>query len=149
MSLSMLAHLLSVGLVMAALALPVYIITLYLGGWHFGMPLASDSPLYFQATAAVYATLVFCQVANVFSCRSDKESIFRIGIFTNKWLIYSEIISFFMLYLMMDFGPINHAFRTLNPPLTSWVLIISSFFIFMLIFEARKKILKLRDERSQ
>ena len=145
MSLSMLAHLLSVGLMMAALALPVFIITLYLGGWRFGMPLTDDTPLYFQATAAVYATLVFCQLANVFSCRSDKESIFRIGIFSNKWLLYSEVVSFIMLWMMMDFPPINRAFHTLNPPLISWGLIVASFFIFLIIFETRKKIVRTRE----
>lgn len=145
MNLGMLAHLLSVGLVMMALALPIFIITLYLGGWHWGETLLVDAPIYFQATAAAYATLVLCQMANAFSCRSEKDSIFKIGIFSNKWLIYAEIISVVLLWMMMDFGPINHAFRTLNPPLTSWLLIIASFFIFLIIFETRKAILRKRE----
>lgn len=146
MNLGILAHLLSVGLVMAALALPIYLITLYLGGWHVGEPLLADAPLYFQATAAAYATLVLCQTANAYSCRSEKDSIFKIGLLSNKWLIYAEIISFIMLWLMMDFGPINRAFHTSNPPLISWALIIASFFVFLIIFETRKNILRKRDE---
>lgn len=145
MSLGMLAHLLSVGLVMACLALPIFIITLYLGGWHLGMSLADNAPLYFQATAAVYATLVLCQTANAFSCRSGRESVFKIGWLSNPWLIFAELISFILLWLMMDFAPINRAFHTLNPPLISWALIIASFFIFLIIFETRKKILRNRD----
>lgn len=145
MNLGMLTHLLSVGLVMAALALTVFIVTLYLGGWRLGYPLAVDNPLYFQATAAVYATLVMSQIANVFSCRSDRDSVFKFGFFSNRWLIYAEIVSLIMLFLMMDFAPINRAFRTLNPPLTSWFLIIASFFIFLIIFETRKAILRAKS----
>lgn len=147
MSLGILTHLLSVGLVMAALSLIVYIVTLYLGGWRLGMPLADTAPLYFQATAAVYATLVLCQVANAFSCRSERKSIFKIGWLSNPWLIFAEFISFVLLWLMMDFGPINRAFHTLNPPLISWLLIVVSFFIFLIIFETRKKIIRAKEEK--
>jgi calcium-translocating P-type ATPase len=145
MNLGMLAHLLAVGLVMAVLALSVYLITLYLGGWHWGQPLFENSLLYFKATAAVYATLVSSQTANAFSCRSERESIFKIGIFSNKWLIYAEIISAVLLWMMMDFPPINHAFHTSNPPLLSWLMIFASFFIFLIIFETRKAILRRRE----
>jgi sodium/potassium-transporting ATPase subunit alpha len=145
MNLGMLSHLLAVGLVMAALGLTIYIVTLYLGGWHWGQPLAENSILYFKATAAAYATLVLCQAANVFSCRSERESIFKIGIFSNKWLIYAEIISAILLWMMMDFAPINHAFHTSNPPTTSWLMIFASFFIFLIIFETRKAILRRRE----
>ncbi|MBU2595798.1 cation-transporting P-type ATPase, partial [Patescibacteria group bacterium] len=145
MNLGMLSHLLSVGLVMAALSLIIFVITLYLGGWRLGQTFFEDSSLYFQATAAVYATLVICQVANAFSCRSERESVFKIGWFSNPWLIFAEFISFILLWLMMDFGPINRAFHTSNPPLISWILILVSFFIFLMIFETRKKILRSRQ----
>lgn len=145
MDIDMLSHLLSVGLVMAILGLTVYVATLYLGGWHWGQPLVDNSILYFKATAATYATLVLCQVANAFSCRSEQESVFKIGWLSNPWLIFAEFISFILLWLMMDFGPINRAFHTSNPPLTSWIMIFASFFIFLIIFETRKFVLRRRE----
>jgi sodium/potassium-transporting ATPase subunit alpha len=140
-----LGHLLAVGCVIAVLGIIVYLVTLYHLGWHWGQPLFTNSIIYFKATAAVYATLTICQAANVFSCRSERESIFKIGLLSNIWLIYALILSAIMLWGMMVFPPLNHTFNTSNPPLISWVLIIASFFIFLIIFETRKAILRRRE----
>lgn len=137
----MLTHLLEVGLVMGVMGIVVFLVTLYSGGWHWGEGLSTNSRLYFSATAAVYSTLVLCQVANAFSCRSRRESIFKIGLFSNIWLIYAEIISGIMLALIIFFPPLQRAFRIAPPPAFVWLLIFGSFFIFLLIFELRKKYL--------
>jgi len=142
MNINILAHLLQVGLVMGALGLLVYLITLYGGGWRFGQFLALDSPLYFSATASVYATLIFCQVANAFSCRSERLSVFKIGFWTNPWLLWAELISFMMLWAIIDFPFLQNIFRTNPPPPLAWILIILSFFIFLALFEWRKKIIR-------
>lgn len=144
MDFNKLINLLQVGLVMAALALTIFLVTLYKGGWHWGEALDENNILYYRATASVYATLVFCQAANALSCRSNTRSIFQIGLFSNIWLIYAEIISAIMLAAMMWWPPIQHAFKTAAPSAFSWILIFLSFFIFLAWAELRKKLHKKR-----
>jgi len=141
MSLPMLWRLLDVGVVMGILALVIYIITLYQGGWHWGEFLAENNKLYWSATATVYTTLVFCQIANAFSCRSGRESVFKIGFFSNHWLLGAEIISAVLLWLVIGFPPLQNVFRTAWPSALAWILIFASFFIFLAFIEIWKKII--------
>ena len=152
MNIKMLSHLLEVGVVMGVLGITVFLVTLYSGGWHYGESLSSSSKLYFGGTAAVYSTLVLCQAANAFSCRSRRDSIFKIGLFSNLWLIFAEIISAIMLWAIIFFPPLRETFRIAPPPPFVWILIFASFFIFLIIFETRKKYLlsvqKKEDKRD-
>lgn len=148
MNMRMLFRLLQVGIVMTFLGLLVYLITLYQGGWHYRSPLSSDDPLYFQATASVYATIVFCQVANAFSSRSEKLSIFKIGFWTNPWLIYSELISFLLLWGIIDFRPLEVLFRTAPPAPLVLLLIFLAPFIFLALVEWFKKLIRLKTQKA-
>ena len=38
------------------------------------------------------AAIVFGQVANGFGCRTERESLFKIGLFTNRFLVVGELI---------------------------------------------------------
>jgi len=140
MDISMLWKLLGVGVVMGMMALAIYTITLYAGGWHWGEILLPDSKLYWMGTATVYTVLVFCQIANAFSCRSETDSIFKIGIFSNRWLLVAEVISAFLLWLVIGFPPLQNVFHTAWPNGLSWLLISASFFIFLTFVELWKKI---------
>jgi len=148
MNIGMLSHLLQIGLVMGILGIIIFIFSLYQGGWRWGEFLSTDSTIYFRATASVYASLVFCQIANAFSCRNNRLSVFKIGFFSNPWLIWAEIISLLMLVGVIGFSPLQAVFRTAWPTLATWVLIISSALIFLGIFEDRKRRINLRDKNQ-
>ena len=52
------------------------------GGWTWGTMLLCLGPsLYLQATTACLTAIIVTQIANVFACRSSRESLFRIGSF--------------------------------------------------------------------
>jgi len=74
------------GPLQAAAAMAAWYLILRAGGWHWGQVLASDAPLYRQATSACLATIVVLQVVNVFVCRSARQSIVRTGIAGNRLL---------------------------------------------------------------
>ena len=57
------------------------------GGWHFGERLSMHDPLYLRATTACLSAIVVMQIANVFLCRSDRQSLFTRGIFSNKIIL--------------------------------------------------------------
>jgi hypothetical protein len=49
----------------------------------------------------------------------------------------------------MDFGPIQHIFRTASPSPLAWIFIIVSFFIFLGWAELRKKVINSRGKEAK
>ena len=64
---------------------------LILHGWTWGMPLNWTDPLYRQATTVTLSAIVLCQVANVFACRSEHTSIFRLGFLSNSFILWGSV----------------------------------------------------------
>jgi sodium/potassium-transporting ATPase subunit alpha len=70
----------------AAAAMAAYAFVLQRAGWT-GEPLANSDPLYLQATTATFCAVILMQVANVFVCRSEKESVFARGLLGNRLIL--------------------------------------------------------------
>ena len=45
-----------------------------------------------EAITMTQAAIVMCQVGNGFACRTERESLFKVGIFSNMWLVYAEAV---------------------------------------------------------
>jgi len=50
-----------------------------------------------KARTATFVSMSMLQLFNVFNMRSLKYSLFKIGVFSNKWVIYSLLISFILM----------------------------------------------------
>jgi potassium/sodium efflux P-type ATPase len=133
------------GLLEAAAVLIVYYFVLYKGGWRPGMQLEPDdttfsNPLHLKAITMVFLGIVVMQIANVFACRSDKHSVFKLGFFGNKLVFWG--IAFELLFAaVIVYTPFfQKVFQTTAIGWTDWAIL----FIFApLIFfaeELRKKI---------
>jgi len=81
-------------------------------GWQWGMGLSQGSPLYRQATTVAFAAIVFCQVANVFACRSPRASSFSLGLFTNRLLLWGVAVELSLLGLIVYHPVGNRVFGT-------------------------------------
>lgn len=118
----------------------VYFLTLYKGGWQWGTALEINNSLVLQASTATFLGIVIMQIGNVFACRTQTESVFSVGIFNNKlvlWGILAEIIlSAFIIY--HPWG--NRIFSTAPIALNTWLILLP--FAALLIFseEARKAV---------
>ena len=96
--------------------------------------------LYKQATTVTFAGIVLAQVANVFACRSDHLSVFKLGWRTNPlivWGIFTELI----ILALITYTPIgNEIFGT--RPLPLWIfgpLMLGA--LALLLAEERRKII--------
>jgi magnesium-transporting ATPase (P-type) len=76
-----------VGLIISAGAMILCLWTWSSGGWQLGVMLDSSNPVYIKGTTMTFAGIVLGQVANVFSCRTNRVSAFRVGFSRNKWII--------------------------------------------------------------
>ena len=126
------------GLIEAAACMFGFFWVLRSGGWTWGQDLVPADPLYLQATTACLTAIIVCQVANVFACRSQRESIFTIGWTTNK-LIYFGIGAELMLQLFIVYHPVgNNLFATSPIPLGTWLMLAPFAVLLLAADEIRK-----------
>ncbi len=108
------------------------------GGWQWGQMLPSDNLLYMQATTACLTAIIVTQVANVFACRSFRESVFKIGLFSNK-LIFIGIAFEILLQIFIVYHPWgNRIFATAPISANIWLILIPFAILLFTAEETRK-----------
>lgn len=119
-------------------ALATFFFVLKCAGWHIGQTLAPRDPLYLQATTACLSAIIVAQIANVFACRSERDSMFRFGLWANPlicWGIAAEVL----LILCIDYTPVGNAiFGTAPIPLAAWLFALPFAFALLALEELRK-----------
>ena len=94
------------------------------------------------ARTVAFSTLVFYQLFNVLNTRSEKDSLFKIGFFSNKKLIYAILISVALQVLVIH-TPLNAYFKTVPITLIDWfyiILVSSTVLIFGEVFKLVKRV---------
>jgi sodium/potassium-transporting ATPase subunit alpha len=107
------------GLIEATIAMAAFFWFLLEQGWTWGAPLAWSDPLYRQATTVTFAAIVIAQVANVFACRSERISVFRLGFFSNRFVLWGIAVELALLATLVYTPSANWLLGT--GPLPGWV----------------------------
>ncbi|MGE5403996.1 MAG: cation-translocating P-type ATPase [Candidatus Saccharibacteria bacterium] len=99
-----------------------------------------DSSLDLARTMA-FTNLVFAQLFYVFDCRSENNSPFSIGFFTNPFLLVAVACSMIMQIAAVYFKPLNIIFGTTPLDFWQWVLVLSisgaKFFVNLIVYMLR------------
>jgi len=126
------------GPIEAAAGLFGFFYILNAGGWRWGEMLPPDNLIYMQATTACLTAIIVTQVANVFACRSFRESVFSIGFFSNR-LIFGGIALEVLLHIFIVYHPWgNSIFSTYPIQLSTWLVLIPFAFLLFFAEEGRK-----------
>jgi len=134
-----------IGFISAVAVLFVYFYVLYKGGWQWGMALEMNDLLTRQASTATFLGIVIMQIGNVFACRSSKDSIFRLGFFSNRLVIIGIIVEV-ILSAFIVYHPLgNRIFGTAPLGLDVWLILIP-FSIMLLAAEELRKVYVRRHE---
>ncbi|MEG0641221.1 MAG: cation-translocating P-type ATPase C-terminal domain-containing protein, partial [Clostridium sp.] len=83
----------------------------------------SDGNLQMARTVAL-CTLVMSQLFHVFECRSERSSVFSLGIFSNIYLVFSVISSFALLLLIVYLPWMQSIFHTQSLGVINWVVVL-------------------------
>src|SRR5665648_418419 len=94
------------------------------------------------ARAMAFATLSFSQLTQSLNARSQKFSIFKMGLFTNLYLIMAISISGILQFLVMAISFLQVIFKTVPLTLSQWWIIII-FSLFPIIYVELLKLMKL------
>ena len=116
---------------------------LYGGGWAWGTMLPASDLLYRQATTACLTAIVIAQVANVFACRSLRESLFDVGFFTNR-LIFAAIAVELLLQAFIVYHPLGNSIFATSPLPFSVLLVLIPFAFALFFAEEMRKLVARR-----
>ncbi|MBC7319102.1 calcium-translocating P-type ATPase, PMCA-type [bacterium] len=91
-----------------------------------------------EARTVAYMTLVISELIRVFSARSFETPVYRINLFTNKFLFYSILGALGLLFVSVYLSPLAKIFNNVIPTIRDLDIIILCAFIPFIISEIAK-----------
>lgn len=114
-------------------------------GWPSN-PLAGEGdPVYIKATAMTLAAIVFCQIGAVFNCRTEKQSVFKIGLFSNRQVNIGIIIELSLMVALIYVPWIQTIFHTAPLNVLDWLWLYIWPPLILFIEELRKVWVRKKD----
>jgi Ca2+-transporting ATPase len=115
------------GLMLSAVALGAFTYSLY--GLHQDVE---------QARTIAFTVLVINQLVHAFNCRSDRWSLFQVGVGTNRPLLLAFMLSLGIQVVVLTIPPVASIFKVASLPLEDWVLMGATGILPFAIMEAVK-----------
>ena len=116
----------------------VTITSYYLGFREYGFtPFDENIPndILEYARTIAFMTIISCQLFFSFTFRDEKQSIFKAGIFKNKYLNLAVVVGCLLQLLVLELPLLNEAFKLQSLHLLSWIEIIGLGLIPLFILE--------------
>ena len=92
------------------------------------------------ARAITFATLITAELLRAYSSRSQKYTLFKIGVFSNKTLVYGTTFSFLLLLVVLYVPFLQPIFDTVPLGFAQWEIVLIFAFIPLVIGELYKVI---------
>lgn len=99
------------------------------------------------ARTMTLTTIALYQWMNAWNCRSERMSVFQLGLFSNRWLIIATTFVLLLQICLVYTYPFQFMFRTVPLSFWQWALIISITLPLFILEECRKVILTLFKKR--
>lgn len=137
------------GLLGTVFALGGYFLANFLAGWP-NVPLAPEgTAAYARATTMMLAGVVFSQIGMVLNNRTDVESVFKRGLFTNRYINIGILVEIVILAAVIYVPFLNGVFNTAPIGLAEWGYLLCIPFAVFGVEELRKLFVrKLKKKRS-
>ncbi|HMB23728.1 MAG TPA: HAD-IC family P-type ATPase, partial [Anaerolineales bacterium] len=76
------------------------------------------------AETMAFVTLSLCELFRAYTVRSERASLFKIGMFSNRYMQYAVGLSIFLLFLVVSVPFLQPIFNTHFPSLREWSVVI-------------------------
>jgi Ca2+-transporting ATPase len=110
-----------------------------------GLPVNSSNPLLPEAQTMVLCTMVMFELFAALACRSEIHSYFKLGVFSNRWLILSILSSLALLFAVIYIPPLRGPFHVVPMAAEDWLFIIPISLTGFTAIEIVKWIMRLRS----
>jgi Ca2+-transporting ATPase len=102
-----------------------------------------------SAETMAFVTLNLCELFRTYTCRSESQSIFRLGVFSNKWMQYAVGFSILLLILVVGVPFLQPIFNTHFPSLREWGVILAFSLVPAIVEEITKAYLRWRPGKKR
>ncbi|MBA4385018.1 MAG: ATPase [Anaerolinea sp.] len=113
----------------------IVLLAFWIGLTQTGLSLELRLPL---AETMAFLTLAVSELLRAFTARSERYSIFKIGIFSNKWMNYAVLISLVLLMAVVYVPFLNPVFQTSPIGWNEWSWMLPLVFIPAIVDELTK-----------
>ncbi len=96
-----------------------------------------------------FGTLGLIQLAHAFNVRARKDSLFKIGFFTNPYMIGAVIFSVFLQVSVISFPFLNKMFRVVPLNMEQWLIVIGASLLIIPLVELIKLFLRLLTNKEE
>lgn len=104
----------------------------------------NNEPL--KAGTMAFTMLVGYQLVNVVNCRSDTQSVFKLGFFSNPWIWLSIILGVGLQLILIYVPFFEQIFETVALNIKDWIIIITGSLSILVYDEIRKAIIRHRNK---
>ncbi len=102
-----------------------------------------------SAETMAFMTLSLCELFRAYTVRSERLSIFRLGVFSNRYMQYAVGLSIALLLLVVSVPFLQPVFNTHLPSAREWLVVLGLALVPAAIEELTKLYLRRRDRSSE
>jgi magnesium-transporting ATPase (P-type) len=102
------------------------------------------NPTYREALTMTQAGIVVSQFFNSFAVRTEEQSILRVGVFSNKPLVFAGLFGIFFVSCISYVPALQAVFNTAPLRASDWLILIVLGAVLLIAEETRKAILRSR-----
>ena len=133
----------SIALLTAVLIAYIWALNKYAGG----LDTITDTGLLMARTIA-FTTLILAELIRAYSSRSERYSIIKLGIFSNRTLVWASLFSFALLLAVLYIPPLQPIFNSYSLSLNDWMVVGMLCLIPLAAGEINKTVLRLTADRQ-
>ena len=138
-----------VGLIEAIAGLAGFLLSFLLSGWRPGAPLPASGTAYIQATTMTQTGIVMGQVGAGMSMRTNRRSVFSIGLFSNRFLLVAIAFELGLAAALIYVPGLNGAFHQAPIGVPEWLYLVTIPFLLFGAEEARKAVVRRRGRTQR
>jgi Ca2+-transporting ATPase len=102
-----------------------------------------------HAQTMAFVVLSVSQLFHSFNMRHPKKSIFKIGIFSNKYLVGALIVGIFLQYIVITVPFLANLFNVFNLTIYDWTFVIGISLITIVLNEIAKIFIRMKSNKQQ
>ena len=101
------------------------------------------------AETMAFVTLSLCELFRAYTVRSERQSVFRLGLFSNKYMQYAVGLSLFLLLIVVNVPFLQPIFNTHFLTLNEWGVVLGLALIPAVSEEITKAYLRWREAKNR
>lgn len=136
------------GIIESIACMGSYLFAYYSNGWRPGTKLVSSGPIYIKATTMCLAGIMVAQIGNAFACRTERESVFKIGFFSNRLVLIGIVSELIIISIIVYFPLFQRMFNTYPLTFVDWAFLFTFTPIIFLAEEGRKYLIRLTNKNA-